>query len=198
MNNKLCKLNFKSNNKNEENEAQEKMIEKIREEIITGLDTSSIDEGDDIFIQEKDITLIITNNNNQKKQINSKTNITSIDFERCEKKIKTLYNISENESLYILKMDIRQEGYKIPKIQYEVYYHCNNDSKLSILDINICKDIDIDIYLPVTLNGKLEQYEPNSDFYNDICNTFTSENGTDLTLSTRKKNYFISCFITLS
>ena len=86
-------------------------------------------------------------------------------------------------------MDIRQEGYKIPKIQYEVYYHCNNDSKLSILDINICKDIDIDIYLPVTLNGKLEQYDPNSDFYNDICNTFTSENGTDLTLSTRKKNY---------
>ena len=142
-----------------------------------------------MVIQEKDITITITNNNNQKNQINSKSNTTNIDFEKCEIKLKKHYNISENESLYILKMDVNQEGYKIPKIQYEVYYPLNHDSKLSLLDLNICKDIDIDIYLPLTLNGNLEQYNPNSDFYNDICNTFTSENGTDLTLSLRKENY---------
>ena len=28
-----------------------------------------------------------------------------------------------------------------------------------------------------------------SDYYNDICYTYTSENGTDVTLSDRKKNF---------
>ena len=121
--------------------------------------------------------------------MNSKTNTTSIDLGKCEKQLKNYYNISENESLYILKMDIQQEGYKIPKIQYEVYYPLNHDSKLCLLNLSICENINIDLHLPLTLNGNLEQYDPNSEFYNDICNTFTSENGTDLTLSDRKKNY---------
>ena len=69
ISNKLCKLNFKSNNNSEENEAQEKMIEAIRNEIINALDSSGIDEGEDMVIQEKDITITITNNNNQKNQI---------------------------------------------------------------------------------------------------------------------------------
>ena len=65
----------------------------------------------------------------------SKTNTTNIDLGKCETKLKNKYNIPRNESLYILKMDIKQEGYKIPKIQYEVYYPLNNDSKLCLLNL---------------------------------------------------------------
>ena len=139
LNNKLCKLNFKSNNKTEMNEILEKMVENIRDKLINSLDldTSIIDEGEDIIIQEKEISVTITNNNNQKKQINSKTNATNIGFEKCETKLKNQYNISENESLYILKMDIKQEGYKISKMQYEVYYPLNGDSKLHLLNLSI-------------------------------------------------------------
>ena len=86
-------------------------------------------------------------------------------------------------------MDVKQEGYKIPKIQYEVYYPLNHDSKLHALNLSICENTNINIYLPLTLNGNLDKYDSNSDFYNDICNTYTSENGTDLTLSERKNNY---------
>ena len=100
--------------------------------------------------------------------MNSKTNTTSIDLGKCEKQLKNYYNISENESLYILKMDIQQEGYKIPKIQYEVYYPLNHDSKLCLLNLSICEDININLHLPLTLNGNLEQYNPNREFYNDI------------------------------
>ena len=189
LNNKLCKINFKNDNKSETNDAQEKMVENIRNEITNGIDISGIDKGNDIMIQEKDITITITKNTNQKKQINSKTNISSIDLGECEKKLKDEYNIPKNGSLYILKMDVKQDGYKIPKIQYEVYYPLYNDSKLYLLNLSICDDTDIDIYLPFSLNGNLDQIDPNSDFYNDICNTFTSEDGTDLTLSERKKNY---------
>ena len=165
------------------------MVENIQEEITNGIDTSGIDKGEDIIIQEKDVTVTITKNNNQKNEMNSKTNTTSIDLGECETKLKNKYNISKNESLYILKMDIKQEGYKIPKIQYEVYYPLNKDSKLCLLNLSICEDTKIDIYLPLILNGSLDKYDPNSDFYNDICATYTSENGTDLTLSERKKNY---------
>ena len=88
-------------------------------------------------------------------------------------------------------MDIKQAEYKIPKIQYEVYYPLNHDSKLCLLNLSICEDIDIDIYLPLELKENINLYDPNSDFYNDICATYTSENGTDLTLSDRK-NIFVN------
>ena len=187
--NKKCKLNFNIDNKIDEKESQEKMVENVREEIINGLNTSGIDKGDDIIIQENDVTLTISKTDNQLNQINSKTNTTNIDLGKCESKLKEHYNISENDSLYILKMDIKQAEYKIPKIQYEVYYPLNNDSKLCLLNLSICEDIDIDIYLPLELKENINLYDPNSDFYNDICNTYTSENGTDLTLADRKKNY---------
>ena len=96
------------------------------------------------------------------------TNTTNIDLGKCETKLKNHYNISENESLYILKIDIKQEGYKIPKMQYEVYYPLNHDSKLCLLNLSVCENTDIDIYFPLKLNGSLEQYDPNSAFYNDI------------------------------
>ena len=133
--------------------------------------------------------MFVSNFDNQKNQINSKTNYTSIDLGECETKLKKEYNISQTESLYILKMDVKQEGYKIPKIEYEVYYPLNGDSKLCLLNLSICDNTDINVYLPLELDGNLNQYDPNSDFYNDICTTFTSENGTDLTLSARKQNY---------
>ena len=154
-----------------------------------GIDTSGIDKGEDISIQEKDVTLTISKNSNQKNEINSKTNKTNINFGECEKKVKAEYNIPESESLYIFKMDVKQEGYKIPKMQYEVYYPLYNDSKLYLLNLSICRDISIDVYFPLSFNGSLDEIDPNSDFYNDICNTYTSENGTDLTLTERKNNY---------
>ena len=82
MSNKLCKLNFKSNNKTEMNLILEKMIANIKNEIIHGANITKIDKGEDIIIQELDITVTITNNDNQKNQINSKTNTTNIDFEK--------------------------------------------------------------------------------------------------------------------
>ena len=154
-----------------------------------GIDTKGIDKGEDIVIQEEDVTVTITKNSNQKNEINKKTNTTSIDLGDCETKLKDKYNISENDSLYILKMDVKQDGYNIPKIQYEVYYPLHNDSKLHLLDLSVCKDINIDIYLPISLNGSLDEIDPKSKFYNDICTTYITENGTDLTLSERKKNY---------
>ena len=69
------------------------MVENIKEEMINGIDTSEIDNGENIVIQEKDITLTITKTDNQKNEINSKTNTSSINLGKCEEKIKKHYII---------------------------------------------------------------------------------------------------------
>ena len=173
---------YKFNNKNIDE--QEKMVANIRGEIIKGINTSELDNGEDIIIYGEDANVTITKN-----RLNPKYGISRIDLGECETKLKNDYNISQNESLYMLKMDVKQDGYNIPKIEYEVYYPINNDSKLHLLNLSNCEDLNINIYLYLNLDGNLEQNDPNSDFYNDICNTYTSENGTDLTLSVRKQNF---------
>ena len=55
-------------------------------------------------------------------------NFTILDLGEFEKKIKGIYGIPEDKSLYILKLDIKQNRLKIPKIAYEIYYplFCDN------------------------------------------------------------------------
>ena len=186
LNSNTYKFYYNNNNRNSEKIAQENMVEHIKKEMIKGIDLSELDNGEDIIIYGNDITLTLMKSKTKSESVTPK-----IDLRICESYLKSAYNISENASLYILKMEVKQEGYKIPKIQYEVYFPLNNDTNLTILDLSICEDTDIniDVYLHVDINGNLEQYVPNSDFYNDICNTFTSEHGTDLTISARKRYY---------
>ena len=64
--------------------------------------------------------------------------------------------------------------------------------------MEVCKDIAVGVSVPVNLDdnskslcGSLSQsgynlFDLNDSFYNDICSTYTTENGTDLTLADRK------------
>ena len=48
----------------------------------------------------------------------------------------------------------------------------------------------MDIEYEVEINeDELFIYDPTSEYYNDICNTATSESGTDITLSDRKEEF---------
>ena len=83
-------------------------------------------------------------------------------------------------------MDFKEEGMKIPKIEYEVYYPLN-DTHLFILNLTICKNIRIDISIPIDINDNdIDKYNPDSDYYNDICSKTTSDSGTDISLTDRK------------
>ena len=64
--------------------------------------------------------MVLTTANNQKN--NKYYNISSIDLRQCETLLKHFYHISEEESLYIKKIDIIQEDMKIPKIEYAIYF----------------------------------------------------------------------------
>ena len=96
------------------------------------------------------------------------------------------YNINENETLLILKIDYFEEGLLIPIIEYEVY----NSNTKEKLDLIYCKDIKIDISIPVIINEEDEfKHNLSSDYYNNICFTYTTENGTDITLNNRKNEF---------
>ena len=76
---------------------------------------------------------------------------------------------------------------KIPKIDYEVYYRLNGIN-LEQLNLSIC-DNKVDVSIPVAIDEDLDKLNPSSAYYNDICYTSTSENGTDISLSDRKKEF---------
>ena len=148
---------------------------------------SYLDNGNDIEIEKGYFKYTMTSTQNQRKNENKKT--TVINLGKCEIKLKEIYRIPENETLYITKVDIREEGMKIPKIEYEVYYYQKFNKTLSKLDLTHCQGIKIDIFIPVHLNDSLNKYNQSSDFYNDVCSKTTSESGTDISLSDRKKNF---------
>ena len=53
---------------------------------------------------------------------NANNNISTIDLGECETLLRNSYNISNNETLYIKKIDVKQERMKIPKIEYDIYF----------------------------------------------------------------------------
>ena len=90
--------------------------------------------------------------------------------------------------MYILKIDVKQAGLKIPKIEYEVYYPLFG-RELIKLNLTVCENSKIDLSIPVILSDSLDKINSSSDYYNDICYTYTSEDGTDISLSDRKKDF---------
>ena len=115
----------------------------------------------------------------------------------CDSKLRYIYNITNGSSLYILKIDVKEEGMKIPKIEYEIYsYSSLGKNNISQLNLSYCKNTKVDISIPIILNDTLDKYDKNSNYYNDICYTTTSKIGTDISLKDRK-NEFINNNMTI-
>ena len=180
--NNMSKLNNNSNSKNI-------IITTIREELIKGnLDIFIFNliekEKKDLIFKENKIIYQLTSIYNQK--YNEYINISSIYFGECETILRKHYNISNNISLLILKSDINEEGFLIPFIEYEVY---DSKSKQK-LDLNLCSEKKIIIYLPVIINEKeIFKYNTSHEYFNDICFSYTTDNNTDIILKDRRDEY---------
>ena len=172
-------INYTSGNKT-------MIIENIRKKLKNGLDMKEIDKGNDLEIEEDNLLITITNTFNQKKNMN--INKTSINLGECENKLKNVYNISTNNTLYILKIEKKIEGMNIPKIEYEVYYPLLNKN-LFQLNLTNCENTNIEISIPIKINDTLDKYNTDSNYYTDICSTTTSDCGTDISLKDRKNNF---------
>ena len=137
-----------------------------------------------IFLHIDKFTYTITSTLIQK--INNKNQIR-IDLGKCEDELKNQYKISKNDSLYLLIVNGRIDN--IPKVEYEVFYPFSQNN-FSTLNLSICKDMKIDISIPINISlDEIDKYNKSSGLYNDICYTLTTENDTDITLKDRRKDY---------
>ena len=124
--------------KEEEINKYNKILEKI-ESIFTSdnYNLSSIDNGEDEIISAKKMLITFSNIENQK---NIKSNMSTIDLGDCETSLRNYYNLTNNQTIYIKKLDIIQEGMKAKKVEYNVYSKLSGKN-LEKLNLSICENI---------------------------------------------------------
>ena len=188
--NKRCIINNNDKiNKTDINEFHDNILNVFIEEIESGLyNLSSLDNGEDIIIKNEKLKISFTTSDKQEKYIKNATEMT-IHLGDCENKLREKYNISGN--LFLLKINDNEEGYKIPKINYDVYAQFNSN-KLERLDLSICEGDKITLQIPLLLNftnDDLDKYDINSKYYQEYCINYQDENGADITLSDRRDEY---------
>ena len=128
-------------------------------------------------------------------QLNNSSKIaSSIDLGECETLLRNQEGLNETEQFLMIKLDIKNSSMNGTFVQYEIF-HPRDYKKVSL---DVCKNVSIKIQIPVTLHeshmsliSSLEDegyniFNLNDSFYNDICSTYTAQNGADMTLSSRK------------
>jgi hypothetical protein len=128
-------------------------------------------------------------------------NFSSIDLGQCENILRQRNNISNNNSLFILKMDIKNIETKSTYVQYEIY----DSFTLKRLKLDYCKNLNLKIilYVPaqldstcVSLYENLKKwgynlFDSGDPFYHDVCTLFTDQFGTDVIIEDRRKDYYL-------
>ena len=130
------------------NTTKQQIINNIREHITKHkidklLNDSLFYKSQDLLVNHNDIIYQITSTQNQKTK--QYLNISILDLKECENKLKNHYNISNNTSLIIFKIDNFIEEINIPIVEYEIYHPITKQQ----LDLNICQNYPITVSYPV-------------------------------------------------
>ena len=181
-------LNGKYKDKNLSNEELKKLYKEFKEYIIEEYN------GNNTIIKTGNVNIQISNIDAQKYA----KDLSNVDLGKCEEILKEKYCNSSNDSLIMLKFDIRPENEKSTYVQYEIY----DPNSKTFLKLEECIDSNIIIDIPLELDNDLELlyyllsksgynlFNSSDSFYNDICATFTTQNGTDILLSDRRMDVY--------
>ena len=131
---------------------------------------------------------------------NTQRNFSIIDFKDCADLLRSQNELESDEDLVILKYenDNQVSNGNEKSIQYEVYLP-NSNTKL---DLSVCNDTNITIYVPIELSDKTQKlydslkeqgyniFDKNDRFYHDICTPYKSIDGTDVILTDRVNDIY--------
>ena len=187
-------FNFRCVISNQDLEVKQNFINNLINEMSNNLTDSFLSEvinenKKDYIIEQNDIIFQITSSYNQKYKVYD--NMSTIDLGECEDILKSDSNLNENDSLIILKIDYLMEGLNIPIIRYKIF---NPDTK-NQLDLNLCNNAKINYNIPVSISinkDDLYKYNPDSEYYNNLCFPYNTSNNVDKTLYDRKDEYNIN------
>jgi len=128
-------------------------------------------------------------------------NFSSIDLGQCEKELRERNKIPNENSLLILKLDLKNIETNSTYIQYEIY----DSATLKKLNLDYCKNLNLKIiiYVPVQLNSSsislyenlkefgYNLFDSGDPFYHDVCTLFTNQFETDVIIEDRRKDYYL-------
>ena len=138
--------------------------------------------GDNYLLKQEELNFQIVPADKQ----NETEDLSVINLGECETILRRIYQIGDDEPLIIVKVDFHNTGYLAPKVEYEVF----NPISLEKLDLEVCNEIKIDILVPVSLKEEdLFKYNTSSEYYNDLCFAYTTDEGTDIILDDRQNEY---------
>ena len=177
---------------------------------IYNLPESKIIFGNNISIEITSVEIELEKIANLLKGEDTESSASILDISKCESVLKKQYGLSNEESLVILKsdfLDLLPKEYITNKVAYQLF----STSLGSFLPLRYCRDAGtpVDTYNKLNSSLFLGQYQfkrqsatdngynifdPNSNFYNDICTPFTNENGNDVLLNDRRHDYFTENF----
>ena len=113
-------------------------------------------------------------------------NLTYINIQDCENHLKKKNHIEENEDLFLLKIEYYDQQFQIPILEYTVY---SKDGKTE-WNISDCDSMQFIYSIPIEINETIEyKYNPDSEYNNELCFQFTTENNTDIILYDRRKEF---------
>ena len=146
----------------------EEILKEIRFKMTKGEINSSYLENGNYFIVESPDARFIISKLEEKEEL-----ITIVDLGLCEDKLRENMNLLKINSLYILYVELNEDGMAVPRTEFELYYKTKkNDFKY--LDLHICKDMVINKYISINISKfDIDKYNSISGFYNDICYTYT-------------------------
>ena len=145
---------------------QNNMITLIKNTIEAGIlndlleDVINNNKKDIIQVDDNIIYQITTTFNQKNKEYE---NISTINLGQCENYLKTIYNLSENDSLIIFKYDNQIPDLLIPIIGYELFHPITKE----LLNLNYCKkyQTNVNISIPVAIDeNELYKYNPNDTY----------------------------------
>ena len=168
-------------------------IEELISEIEDGITDGSLDDlllsvindtKKDLIIKENNTLVVITSAYNQNNK--DYKNMSTIQLGECENILRQIYNISESNTIIILKVEYYKQGLLIPIIEYEVFHPISKEK----LNLNYCNKTSIELAIPVTIDEEnLNKYNSSDEYYNDICYPSTTNYSTDIILEDRRNEY---------
>ena len=134
----------------------------------------------------------------QAKELAMNNNLSYIDFEECISVLKNVWNIDEEQNLFVAQIEVNRTTQVTNRLDYAIYRE--NGQKL---DLSVCSNLNLKVnyYITDVSNISLETakaleekgidiYNGKDDFFNSYCVNFTSEYQTDVILKDRREYYF--------
>ena len=132
------------------------------------------------------------------KNFGDSNGLSLIDLGDCEILLKNAYGIPLDTELIILKKERIDGDVSDKDVTFDIFNPLNNQK----LDMSICDNTTIDLYVPMQLSEEDENlindlkdqgydlFDLGDKFYREICTPYNSENGTDVLLDDREEFFY--------